>query len=426
MIEHTLSGMIGKTIETCMIEMNAKDHRILRELAKRTADLASRPVEEEKRALWYGHNALEATRPLVFCFPENGWNEIITEDHMRCSGALAREWEMILRKDIFWGESMRDDRVVQPFFDIPYVYTESDWGMHETKIGGENGGSYVWDSPLKSYDDMDRLHFPEITVDYRATDDLIALASEVLGDILTVQLKGKWWWSLGMTRTLVNLRGLEQIMYDTYDHPKQLKQLMGILSAGIQAKLDFLEEYNLLSLNNDGTYVGSGGFGWTHELPAPGFDGAVRIIDMWGFAESQETVTFSPDMFEEFIFPYQLPVLERFGLNCYGCCEPLDKRWHVVERIPRLRRVSVSPWADVAVMSEKLGDRYIFSYKPNPADLAVPEMDEERVRNNLRRALERTKNCRVEVIMKDNHTIGKNPENVIRWCRIAREEAERV
>jgi len=48
------------------------------------------------------------------------------------------------------------------------------------------------------------------------------------------------------------------------------------------------------------------------------------------------------------------------------------------------------------------------------------------VRNNLRRALERTKNCRVEVIMKDNHTIGKNPENVIRWCRIAREEAERV
>jgi hypothetical protein len=26
--------------------------------------------------------------------------------------------------------------------------------------------------------------------------------------------------------------------------------------------------------------------------------------------------------------------------------------------------------------------------------------------------------------MKDNHTIGGNPQNVIDWCRIAREEAE--
>jgi hypothetical protein len=32
----------------------------------------------------------------------------------------------------------------------------------------------------------------------------------------------------------------------------------------------------------------------------------------------------------------------------------------------------------------------------------------------------------VEAIMKDNHTIGNNPQNVIRWCQIAREEAERV
>jgi len=29
----------------------------------------------------------------------------------------------------------------------------------------------------------------------------------------------------------------------------------------------------------------------------------------------------------------------------------------------------------------------------------------------------------VEVIMKDNHTIGGRPQNVVEWCRIAREEA---
>ena len=230
-----------------------------------------------------------------------------------------------------------------------------------------------------------------------------------------------------MTWTLVNLRGLEQIMFDIYDYPDQLHQLMGILRDGTLAKLDFLEENGLLSLNNDGTYVGSGGFGYTRELPQKDFDGkTIRTRDMWGFCESQETTTFSPEMFAEFIFPYQLPILERFGLNCYGCCEPLDKRWYVVKNAPRLRRVSVSPWANLADMADKLGEQYIYSMKPHPGDLAVPSLNEERIRSELRRALQITRNCRVEIIMKDNHTIANNPQNVIRWCQIAREEAEAI
>ena len=28
--------------------------------------------------------------------------------------------------------------------------------------------------------------------------------------------------------------------------------------------------------------------------------------------------------------------------------------------------------------------------------------------------------------MKDNHTLGNEPENVVTWCRIAKEEALRV
>jgi len=202
---------------------------------------------------------------------------------------------------------------------------------------------------------------------------------------------------------------------------------MGILRDGTLAKLDFLQENALLSLNNDGTYVGSGGFGYTGELPQADFDSKItRTSDMWGFCESQETTTFSPDMFAEFILPYQLPILERFGLNCYGCCEPLDKRWYVIKNVPRLRRVSVSPWANLADMADKLADRYIYSIKPHPASLAVPSLDQRRIRTELRRALQTTRNCRVEIIMKDNHTIGNNPENVIGWCQIARKEAEAI
>jgi hypothetical protein len=201
---------------------------------------------------------------------------------------------------------------------------------------------------------------------------------------------------------------------------------MAFLRDGHLARLDLLEENGLLSLNNDGTYVGSGGFGWSRELPVPGFAGKVRTIDMWGFGESQETVGVSPAMFGEFVLPYQIPLLERFGLNCYGCCEPLDKRWDYVARIPRLRRISVSAWADVHDMAERLGNRYIFSWKPRPADLASPHFDEDAVRAYVRDCLRATRDCRVEVIMKDNHTIARDPRRVVRWVEIVREEIGRL
>lgn len=407
--------------------IDRSDRQILRRLAGRVAEIASLPIQDKKRDLWYKHNALESTRPVIFCDPDNGWNEIITQDQLDCKNKLARSWEIRLRKEIFWGGSMKDDRVIEPYFMIPYVFEETDWGMHETKIGGEQGGSYRWDAPLKDYRDLNKLKFPKINVDYKKTNKIFNLAQEIIGDLLTIKIKGMWWWTLGMTWTLIKLRGLEQFMYDMYDHQDELHQLMSFLRDGHLAKLNFLEKNGLLSLNNDGTYVGSGGFGWSNELPQKDFDGKkVRTIDMWGFAESQETVGVSPELFEEFVFSYQLPILERFGLNCYGCCEPLNTRWHVVRKIPRLRRVSVSPWADLKDMAEKLNNRYIYSMKPNPAYLAMANIDEDDIRRNLREAICITKNCIVEIIMKDNHTIGHNPNNVIRWCKIAREEAENV
>ncbi len=407
------------------LSINQKEKGILRELAKRTAELAAGQKQEEKRKLWTRHNCLQETRPLIFCDPENGWNEIITDQMMHCNNYLAKQWEMALRKEIFWGETMGDDRVVEPYFNINCVFEESDWGLREKKIGGIDGGSYRWEAPVKDYSYMDKLHFPIITVEGSATEKVIQLAKEVFNGILEVRIKNSWWWTLGMTWTLVNLRGLEQIMLDMYDYPEQLHRLMAFLRDGHLAKLDFLEDNNLLSLNNDGTYVGSGGFGYTDELPQKDFDGKVRTIDMWGFGESQETSLVSPEMFAEFILPYQIPVLERFGLNCYGCCEPIDRRWESVKKIPRLRRISVSPWADLKKMADYLEDKYIYSLKPNPAYLAVSAIDEDHIRKSLRDAILIAHGCRIEIIMKDNHTLGKNPMNAVRWCEIAREEVER-
>ncbi|MBU4285477.1 MAG: hypothetical protein KKD76_01105, partial [Verrucomicrobia bacterium] len=179
------------------------------------------------------------------------------------------------------------------------------------------------------------------------------------------------------------------------------------------------------NLNNEGDYVGSGGFGWTTRLPASGFAGRVCAKDLWCLLESQETVGVSPRMFEEFVFRYQIPIMERFGRVCYGCCEPIHDRWHLLRHVPNLRRVSVSPWCDRAQMAENLGGRYVYSLKPHPGLLAGDRFEPEAVRADIRDALDKVKGCHLEIIMKDNHTLGNDPRRVVTWCNIARQEIER-
>jgi len=197
---------------------------------------------------------------------------------------------------------------------------------------------------------------------------------------------------MGLTLTAVMLRGLENMLYDFYQQPDELKQLLSIVSNGFIKKLNFLETNNLLSLNNDNTYIASGGLGYTGELPQKDFDRKrVRTVDMWGFAESQETVNVSPEMYEEFIFPNEKQILDRFGLNCYGCCEPLHLRWGIIKNHARMRRISCSPWVDVDKMVSFLEDKYIFSRKPNPAVLAVDKINKDAIRKELKGFLKKLK-----------------------------------
>ncbi len=422
-------------------EFSRAERDTLRELAAEVADLLNLPIEAEKRTLWRRHNKLEATRPVIFCSPEFGWAEVILPEQLLCRHAVARDWEFRLRQSLFYGRSMGDDYTIPPSFDIGHVHEEPFWGLAEKRIGGDRNTAYTWSSPVKHADDIARLHMPVLHVDFAATRYLAALANDIFGDLYPVRVKtagcvggdpvtdprlnAAWWWSTGMTLTLANLRGLQQIMIDMVQAPDLIHRLMTILRDGTLLLLETLEAAGLLYLNNDATYVASGGLGWSDELPQPDYVGNARLCDLWGFAESQETVGISPRMFEEFVFPYQLPILEQFGLNCYGCCEPLDRRWPLVKQIPRLRRVSVSAWSDAAAMAKNLEDRYILSLKPNPAELAMDTFDEDRVRQSLRRYVELTKGCRVEILMKDNHTIRNQPERLIRWVQIAREESER-
>ena len=418
----------GEKVEDIRSE---KDRSVLSALAREVRFLSERSREQEKRELWYNHNDLLERYPLVLADPENGWNEVITENMLECTDNLAKRWEWILRRDIFWGKKLLDDRPIERVFEIGYTYTDSEWGIDIVYRGGEDGTAYMWEPAITNPKDIDRIQIPQIEVDYETTEKTLDLARSIFGDELEVKLTGlnRDSASPHMSRDLAKMVGFEAMMVKMVEEPETIHRIMNKFLQGHLAKLDFLQDHDLLSLNNDYSYVGSGGIGYTRELPrreiGPGQ--SVRTEDLWLLTESQETVGISPEMFEEFIFPYQIPLHERFGLNCYGCCEPLDRRWHVIQGIPNLRRVSVSPWADEEKMAANLGGSCIYSRKTNPADLAKPRMDEKRVRESIRNTLEITRGgCVVELVMKDNHTIGGNPQNIVRWVEVAREEIERI
>jgi len=371
--------------------------------------------------MWRDFNALRPHRPMVLAFPEGGWRDLLDESDLECEDPLLRRWELGLRRTIWRHQHIHDDHPVVDFFNVGWVVERGDYGLRETIIRADPDGAFRWDSPVKTAEDVKRLRFRGVHIRRRQTERNLQLAQEVLGDILRVRLHGGLYWSVGMTWTLICLRGLQQVMIDMYENPGIVHDIMGLLRDSTLREIETFQQEGILSLNNGpDDYVGSGAIGCTDELPGEDFNGRVRTKDLWVLGESQEFVGVGPEQFYEFALQYQLPLMNRFGLVCYGCCEPLDRKFDLILRhIPRLRRVSVSPWCDRAVAAEKLAGKYVYSWKPNPAMICAGPPDYELVEKTVRETLDIARGCCVEIVMKDTHTFQGDAGRIERWSRIA-------
>ena len=132
--DQTVAGLVAQPSDVYDLTSTPPERAVLRALAGAVGELAALPIEAEKARLWTRHNDLHPERPMVFIDPENGWNEIITQDQLQCRAPLLRAWEMALRKEIHWATVLRDDRVIEPFFNVPYVFRDTVWGLTETQI----------------------------------------------------------------------------------------------------------------------------------------------------------------------------------------------------------------------------------------------------------------------------------------------------
>ncbi|MCS7048115.1 MAG: hypothetical protein NZ483_02310 [Verrucomicrobiae bacterium] len=405
-----------------MENISLRDREILRGLAARVRAIADSEECRRRREWWRRHNSLQGDRPMILAFPEGAWVELLPDSVLQCEDPKLRRWEWSLRERIYTWEVIKDDQFLEPWFNIGWQVQIGNYGFDIPMHYGDQRGSYVWDPPIKDLErELPKLHFRSLSVDRPATYRDLALANEIFGDILPARIRSMLFWTVGLTWEAAKLVGLENLMFLMCDQPEQVHRLMAFLRDEHLHFLQWCEDEGLLTPNNEADYVGSGGVGCTDELK-PDSDVGITLQQRWGFAESQETVGISSAMFEEFVLPYQVPLLEKFGLNCYGCCEGLEHRIRAVLRhVPRLRRISVAPSANQEVLAEALAGRYIYSRKPYPAHVCV-HFNERAIREDLRHTLTVARGQPLEIILKDTHTVEGQPWRIARWVEIAREE----
>ncbi len=401
------------------------ERSIVRDLGKQVAEIAQLPVMRERRAMWKRHNSLERVRPMILVFPEGAWREMLPESELQCSHPTARSVEDYLRGRIVYFNQLHDDTVIEDEYVVRKAISSTGWGLEFKQIdSGAARGAWAFDPVVHTADDLKKITAPEVTHDEVETQRRLDEVQGLIGDLLRVSLKGIGHIGFHPMAIYCRLRGLERVMWDMCENPDMLHEAMSRLEEAYRGMVRQYEELNLLSLNNDNTYHSSGGNGYTDELPKEGFDPErVRPCDMWASAEAQELAQVGPEMHEEFCLQYERRLLEPFGLNGYGCCEDLGQKLDYVFQIPNIRRISISPFAKVEPCAEKLQGDYIFSWKPHPAHL-VGAFDPEHIRRYIQHALDATRGCVIEMVLKDTHTCENQPERFTIWTDIARELAE--
>jgi len=415
------------------IRISRNDKEILRELAEQKAVIGNLPVQQEKARLWTALNDLKSERPMVW-INEICWNEMNVNDELtlRCQGDWAKEQELELRRELYQWNHLPGDMVVNPWIECPRAIHSTDFGiMEETDIAETDHENEIisrhFHVQIEALADLEKIKMPVVTHSETATAFRQQAFDEVFSDILPVKTVGQthiWFtpWDF-----LIRWTGIENAMLGLYEEPELYHTAIDRLVDAWMAELDQLESQNLLSLDNSNVRVGSGGYGYISELPGANFDsGQVAPHNMWGCSNAQIFSGVSPEMHWDFAIAHDLRWMERWSVNYYGCCEPLDNKVDLLRRIPNLRKVSVSPWCDSGKIIDGLGSDYVISRKPSPAILATEKWHPERARQEIREFMDKTRGqSHVELIMKDISTVRHDPQRLWEWSQIALEEAER-
>jgi len=397
--------------------------KILRSLARAYWEAAMSPENARRMMLHRAVNDLKMVRPVVLIdeipFHTLDFDGSLT---LRCTDPVYRMAEDHLRKKLFQWKHFPADMILEPFFPVAKI-------VHSTGIGVSSNEDQVWfddahagiaahmyHDQLATPEDVEKLHEPVISYDRDATMELHDRLAEAFGDILPIRLTGSCG-GIDVWDRLTVLRGVEAVLIDLIEEPEHMHNILQKLFAFEKSRLRQMEELGLFDLEAYALHCTAG---LCSDLGRDYDGGNVLRSQVWGRGSAQMLSSVSKAMHEEFDIVYQREIMADFGLNYYGCCEPLDKKMDIVATLPNLRKVSITPWADVDVAAEAIGKKYVLANKPNPAAVSAV-LDEDALRKEIGRTLDAVKRngCSCDIVLKD--ISAANMASMTRWEEIVME-----
>jgi hypothetical protein len=402
------------------------DKTILQQLAGAYAELANSDENQKTKERYKDLNSMRPVRPIVLV-DEIPWHEFsdIPQLKLSCNNENARQIEQYLRRKLFQYRNFRGDMYLEPYYPLKKPYRIESPGIEiiEETISSDPDNAIVsheYHDQLTGDEDLSKLHIPEVIYDRDLEDRLVNQGEELLGGFLPVKPVGGEFhfhpWD-----TISEWRGVNNLLLSLYDAPDFCHRIMKKMTEVHLGILIQLEKKGLLRNNGPLIHCTAG---FADELEE---DGPCTRNNMWGRGTAQIFGDVSPSMLEEFDLAYQKEFMEGFGLVYYGCCEPLHTKIDLVDKLPSIRKISITPWADVDIAAECMAGKYVMSRKPNPAHVAILT-EEDVVAQEIAQTVEacRRNDLVCEFVLKDISTVSRNVDNLKRWVEITQRTITRM
>jgi hypothetical protein len=394
----------------------------IRSLAKQVAAIAREPRMAAIKRRWADVNALrKPDRAPVWCRPVGCWKEIITPDMLVCRDEWLRQLEYRFLQ-ILHKRDIDDDHPIEGHVKVAAVWERTPantWGVDvDHRSPGQEGDAWGYDPPLKRGEDLDKLAMPRFTYCAEETARRKERLEALIGDILPVKVVAGPPLSATLGTAAADLRGLGQMMMDMIDAPDLMHRLMAYLRDANLSALDQLEATGLITPNNAGPMTCSDRIG------EPGEEGKLSCKNLWCMANSQEFDPVSPKMWEEFCLDYQKPILERFGLVGYGCCEDLTLKIDGALSIPNLRIIVCSAWTSLEAVQEAVGQDYVIMWRQKASEVVFPDAVET-IRRDLELGCKQLQGFHYQIVLRELETLSGHPDRLHEWTRHAKDAAER-
>lgn len=397
------------------------DFDIIRELAKQYAEQALSQRGKDILKRYRDHNSKQIVRPPVLVF-EIPWGEFASNEEElqnKCSDSKYHGIEGEMRRALYQLKHFGGDYMVHPYYRVGIPLHDSGIGISiKEKTIATDTGTYIisheYEDVLADEEALEKVHLPEYSINYDALNRHLEFVDTIFSGIMPYKKAGHSFYFASWDR-IPRYHGVDNCLEDLYDRPEFVHAYMEKFTQIHETTIDQYEKLNIL--DTDPYYIHCTPAA-TYDLPVKDMDTEkITAKDVWARAMAQIFAVVSPDMHEEFDFQYTKRLFERCGLAYYGCCEPLDNKIDNLRQYENLRRISITPWADVNVAAEKIGNDYICSYKSNPSLVSQKKFDPNPVIEETERVIKacQRNNTPVEFILKDISTVNNNPKHLKEW-----------